>query len=81
MIISGGLIKNVKGKATIIGITSWSTTGCPVGRPGVFTNVAKFADWIEEIMTNTSTPGKYYVPRNFEKQFHNKCVRFYSPSK
>ena len=53
MIISGGLIKNVKGKATLIGITSWGAPGCPVGRPGVYTNVAKFSNWIEEIMTDT----------------------------
>ena len=54
MIILGGLIKNVEGKATIIGITSWGMIGCPVGRPGVFTNVAKFSDWIEKIMTDTA---------------------------
>ena len=54
MIISGGLIKNVKGKATLIGITSWGAPGCPVGRPGVFTNVAKFADWIEKIRTDSA---------------------------
>ena len=54
--ISGGLIKNVEGKATIIGITSWGTPDCPVGRPGVYTNVAKFSNWIEEIMTDITTP-------------------------
>ena len=54
MIISGGLIKNVEGKATIIGITSWGYRSCPVGRPGVFTNVAKFSDWIEKIMNDTA---------------------------
>ena len=53
LIISGGLIKDVEGKATLIGITSWGMFGCPVGRPGVFTNVAKFADWIEKIITDT----------------------------
>ena len=53
LIISGGLIKNVEGKATIIGITSWGKN-CQLGRPGVFTNVAKFSDWIEKIMTDTA---------------------------
>ena len=44
----------MKGKATLIGITSWGAPGCPVGRPGVFTNVAKFADWIEKIRTDSA---------------------------
>ena len=49
---SGGLIKDVEGKATIIGIVSWGLKGCPVGRPAVYTNVAnaEISKWIEEIM-------------------------------
>ena len=50
---SGGLIKDVEGKATVIGIVSWGLKGCPVGRPAVYTNVAKFSNWIEKIMTDT----------------------------
>ena len=57
LIILGGLIKNVKGKATIIGIISWGISKCPVGRPGIYTNVAKFSNWIEKIMSDTSTNG------------------------
>ena len=51
---SGGLIKDVAGKATIIGIVSWGKSGCPVGRPAVYTNVAKFSNWIEEIISDTN---------------------------
>ena len=57
LIILGGLIKNVEGKATIIGIISWGISKCPVGRPGIYTNVAKFSNWIEKIMSDTSTNG------------------------
>ena len=57
LIILGGLIKNVEGKATIIGIISWGISKCPVGRPGIYTNVAKFSNWIEKIMRDTSTNG------------------------
>ena len=48
----GGLIKNIEGKATVIGLTSWGSKNCPVGRPKVFTNVvnAKISDWIKRIM-------------------------------
>ena len=42
------------GKATIIGIVSWGKSGCPVGRPAVYTNVAKFSNWIEEIISDTN---------------------------
>ena len=55
LIILGGLIKNVEGKATIIGIISWGISKCPVGRPGIYTNVAKFSNWIEKIMSDTDT--------------------------
>ena len=43
----------MEGKATIIGIVSWGISRCPVGRPAVYTNVAKFSNWIEKIMTDT----------------------------
>ena len=42
------------GKATIIGIVSWGKSRCPVGRPAVYTNVAKFSNWIEEIISDTN---------------------------
>ena len=48
------MIKDVEGKATIIGIVSWGLKGCPVGRPGVYTNVAKFSNWIEKIISDTN---------------------------
>ena len=48
------MIKDVEGKATIIGIVSWGLKGCPVGRPAVYTNVAKFSNWIEKIISDTN---------------------------
>ena len=60
------------GKATIIGIVSWGKSGCPVGRPAVYTNVAKFSNWIEEIISDTnittSTTKKSSVKRNNSSQ-------------
>ena len=44
----------MEGKATIIGIVSWGKSGCPVGRPAVYTNVAKFSNWIEKIISDTN---------------------------
>ena len=44
----------MEGKATIIGIVSWGLKGCPVGRPAVYTNVAKFFNWIEKIISDTN---------------------------
>ena len=50
----GGLIDNVRGKATIVGITSYGalpglSPGCPAEIPDAFTNVAKYRDWIRNI--------------------------------
>ena len=56
----GGLIKNIEGKATVIGLTSWGASAgpkaCPLGRPAVYTNVAnaEISKWIEEIMNYTA---------------------------
>ena len=52
----GGLIENVGGKATIVGIASFvtsfvnRTTGCPVDKPQGFVNVTNYLDWIHNIV-------------------------------
>ena len=47
---SGGpLVVNVNGKITLAGVTSWGY-GCGItGSPGVYTKVANYVDWIEEV--------------------------------
>ena len=47
----GGLIENVGGKATIVGVASFvSEKGCPVHKPQGFANVANYLDWIHNIL-------------------------------
>ena len=47
------MIKNINGKATIVGVFSWTVpkSKCAVKYPGVFTNVAKYLQWIKDTMT------------------------------
>ena len=51
----GPLVMNVNGKATLVGIVSWSSDpdNCPPEYPAVFTDVSKYTNWIhEKIMTH-----------------------------
>jgi len=50
---SGGpAVKKVNGKWTVLGITSWgSGCGAP-NKPGVYTRVARFQQWIQDTMKN-----------------------------
>ena len=43
---------NVNGKATLVGIVSWSSDpdNCPPEYPSVFTDVSKYTNWIHEKM-------------------------------
>ena len=51
LFILGPLIKNVNGKATLVGIVSWaSNSTCNPEYPLGFVNVAKFTNWIYEKM-------------------------------
>ena len=46
----GGLIENVGGKATIVGVASFVTVGgCPIDKPVGFANVTNYLDWIHNI--------------------------------
>ena len=48
---SGGLIENIGGKATIVGVASFvSVGGCPVDKPQGFVNVTNYLDWIHNIV-------------------------------
>lgn len=50
---SGGpAIAKIKGKATLVGITSWGL-GCGLpNKPGVYTKVGKFVDWIQNVLSS-----------------------------
>ena len=43
---------NVNGKATLVGIVSWTSDpdNCPPEYPAVFTDVSKYTNWIHEKM-------------------------------
>lgn len=47
---SGGplLVHNNQGKLVVAGITSFGTSECASGVPGVYTRTSKFLDWIED---------------------------------
>ena len=65
---SGGpLVVIVKNTFTLAGITSWGY-GCGIrGSPGVYTNVAKYIDWIEQ--TKEEMNGKNHDYTNRIKVF------------
>ena len=44
------MIKNNKGKAEVVGITSWGFGCANPNYPGVYTNVAKYIHWIAAII-------------------------------
>ena len=46
---SGGPLVNSIGTPRLIGIVSWNNADCigDAGRPGIYTRVARYADWIE----------------------------------
>lgn len=51
---SGGpLVCNVNGVNMLYGIISWGQHCGAVNRPGVYTNVAFYTDWINEKMNHT----------------------------
>ena len=47
--LTGPLVKEVDGKATVVGIVSWVKNRDCRGT-NVFANVAKFTDWLQERM-------------------------------
>ena len=57
--ISGSLIEDIDGKATVVGLYLWTDSKCRIKYPGVFTNVAEYLQWIKDtmkIIENTTPP-------------------------
>ena len=51
------MIKNVNGKATVVGVFSWvADDKCAVKYPGVFMTVAKHLKWIKDTMETIINP-------------------------
>jgi hypothetical protein len=51
---SGGPLVNSIGPPRLVGVVSWNNADCigDVGRQGVYTRVARYADWIERTIRN-----------------------------
>lgn len=49
---SGGPLVNEKGARRLIGVVSWNISGCrgDPAKPGVYTRVAAYADWIDGVV-------------------------------
>ena len=47
----GGMICEVRGRQSVLGLTSWGYGCGRVNRPGVYTKVANYLEWIAEKMT------------------------------
>lgn len=46
------MIKDIDGRATLIGIVSFGFRCALAGYPGVYTRVSMFTNWINEIVVN-----------------------------
>ena len=47
----GGMICEVRGRQSVMGLTSWGTGCGRPNRPGVYTKVSDYLDWITEKLT------------------------------
>ncbi|MEM7129847.1 MAG: trypsin-like serine protease [Chloroflexota bacterium] len=60
---SGGPLVFLSGEEWIqVGVVSWGNGCGDIGYPGVYTNLARFQDWIQEKMGAAETPGDSFEP-------------------
>ena len=54
---SGGPLTCVRnGQPVVVGLVSWGWECANEGEPGIYTNVFRFVDWIEETIANSTDP-------------------------
>ena len=50
----GPMVSNIKGKAKLVGVTSWGFGCANKNYPGIYTNVANVKQWILKTITDSS---------------------------
>ena len=48
------MVSNIKGKAKLVGVTSWGFGCANKNYPGIYTNVANVKQWIFKAITDLS---------------------------
>ena len=67
--ILGPIVQNHFDSAILVGINSWGT-GCETEDPDVYTNVAKYSQWIIK-NTNCKKFNGFIVCPNYKGEFQN----------
>ena len=68
--ILGPAVQNFKNRAILVGITSWGEDVCETKYPLLFTNVAKYSQWIIE-NTDCKNIGGFIACPNYNGDFLN----------
>ena len=63
-------MQNFKNSAVLVGISSWAEKDCVTKAPVVFTNVAKYSQWIIN-NTDCKNIGGFIACPNYKGEIHN----------